>query len=295
MINNRNSQRNNLRNNCSDSSGFALLAVIGVMAIVMALTLSLAQVNLSNVKATMWDSRNQQAAYLLDSGLRYAALSIASPRIQVASNAIPKQKLVYKNPIAPVRLTIENEAGRIDLANSDTELLASALRSVGVSESDLDGIQESLRRGIQGLTFSEATPSSVTRLKVRDVWSVLRALPIDSDMLWQVATIGNAETGVNPALASPAVLALVPGLSSAQQQHILASRDNESRGKRKESLIGLNRLLAETFENKFFTGRVSSDYRIKAAVVVAGHEYSKTWIVKMVNQASQLFEITAQW
>ena len=123
MINNRNSQRNNWRNNCSDSSGFALLAVIGVMAIVMALTLSLAQVNLSNVKATMWDSRNQQAAYLLDSGLRYAALSIASPRIQVASNAIPKQKLVYKNPIAPVRLTIENEAGRIDLANSDTELL----------------------------------------------------------------------------------------------------------------------------------------------------------------------------
>jgi type II secretory pathway component PulK len=295
MMNRRNSIKVDvvfgMRSGFDGSQGFALLAVIGVMAIIMALTLSVAHINLRTVRAPTWESRNQRAEYLLDSGLRYAALSIASPRIYVSTNAVPKQNLVYPNPVAPVRLAIENEAGRIDLVHAEPELLESALRSAGAAENDLNRIKESL----DALAFGEKEASLPTKPKVRDVWMSLRDLPLDGEALWDVVTIGGTEAGVNAELASATVLALIPGLSSAQQQQILSRRDSAENQKYTESLIGLNRLLGKQFENKHFVDTVSSHYRIKAEVVIAGQRYSKTWIVKMLNQASKLFEITAEW
>lgn len=268
--------------------GFALITVTAMMAIVMALALALMQIQLSNAQAAAAQYRSIQARLLLDSAVQYAAVSIASPRSQVAINAVPFARLTYPNALADVSLYIDNEAGRIDLLRADPDLLDAALEAVGVQNADVAEVRHALRDELLPMPVGMSSPVG----SARHAWSVLEQLPIDAKQLWNLGTIVTGQTGVHPELAAPAVLALVPGLSSAEQTHLLARRLSREREALAASSVG------EVFteiRNPHLRATVSSFYRVRAELNLGEQLFSQTWIIQMHNEPQRLFSIYAHW
>ncbi len=268
--------------------GFALITVTAMMAIVMALALALMQIQLSNAQAAAAQYRSIQARLLLDSALHYAAISIASPRSQVALNAVPFERLSYPTELANVSLYIDNEAGRLDLTAAHPDLLDAALKAVGVESTDLAQVRQTLH--------TELSPEPDAEIpyfgSARQAWSVLQQLPLNAKQLWNLSTLVTGEAGVNPELASAAMLAIVPGLSSAEQTHLLARKLAQQTGTAVSSSVG--ELIADV-SNPHLRAKVSSFYRVHAELSLGEQYFNQTWIIQMHNEPQRLFSIYAHW
>ncbi len=280
------------------SSGFALLTVMGVMAVMTALAIALIEINLSNTRAAVWDSRSLQAEQLLNSGLRFAAVNIASQRSRVAVDATPVTELNYSTPIADVRVNISNEAGRIDLLSAPQELVVAVMNYAQASQADTDDLLRILASGKvpEWSPGAEIVGQEITRKnnRLRSLRTAIEQYPINRQRFWEVATIANGKATINADFAPAPVLTLIPNLSSAEQTHILNRRDNSLEAFRNENSI--QSVISSDFtlvENEHLGGNVSSSYRIIASVDIGGQGYSREWIIKMVNRSNELFEISA--
>jgi len=108
-------------------SGFALFSIVLIVAIISVISLAMVNVYLSNTRAAVIDLQRIKADQLMDSGVNFAALSLASPRAKVSESAIPSTQLVYSEAGVDVIIDIQNEAGFIDLLSANRELLNSVL------------------------------------------------------------------------------------------------------------------------------------------------------------------------
>lgn len=254
------------------SGGFALVSVILFVAIISLISTAMVNTYLSNTRATSLDLQRIKAAHLLDAGVRFAALSLASPRAQVVGSAIPSKQLIYAAPDADVVVGIRNEAGFIDLLSGDRALLKSALLMHGGVAADVPKLIDS----IQSLAIGELTPS------YRKLRELLADTSINTGELLSVVTLHNGHSGVHPELAAEEVLALVPTLSNAQRGRVLAMRDNKSPS-----------LISNRVDNEFFTSTISAYYRISVSVSLHGQRFSRVEIIKMINQAGRLYQVQA--
>ena len=254
------------------STGFALLSVILFVAIISLIGVAMVNTYLSNTRATSLDLQRIKAAHLLDAGVRFAALSIASPRAKVVGSAIPAKQLTYASPDADVLVDIRNEAGFIDLLRADRALLKSALLAHGGVATDLPKLIDS----IQSLAAQGVTPS------YRKLRELLADTSINVAELLSVVTLHNGRSGVHPQLASKEVLALVPTLSNGERRRVLAARDNNSPS-----------LISNRVNNEFFTSTISAYYRISVSVSLHGQRFSTVQIVQMINQPGRLYQVQA--
>jgi len=262
--------------NCDKAcSGFALFTVVLMVAIIGLISLATVNSYLGNTRATSLDVQRIKVEQLLDSGVRFAALSLASPRSKVFSSAIPSERLVYRAPSAKVLVNIENEAGFVDLLRADQALLESVLLSVGAPPSQLSDLISS----IQSLEYENGRQKL---LSYRALRALLAGTTIRHDELLSVATLHNGQKGVHPGLASENVLALVPRLSKAQRERILADRNDSSPS-----------LISNPIGNEYFASNISAYYRISVSVVLQDQTYSRVQIIKMINQLGNLYEVQA--
>ncbi|MFT5136240.1 MAG: hypothetical protein ACI9XU_000395 [Arenicella sp.] len=260
-----------------NKNGFALLTVMMLIAIISLISVNMASRYLANTRASSLEFERIKAQQLLDAGVRFAALSLASPRSSVAPAAIPQAQLIYTAPDAVINVTIENESAFIDLIESDMRLLESALKAHGATATQLPELIDMLRPKDK-ISDNENKP-----LTYRNVHDLLLNTSINSADFLAVSSLHNGKRGVNSELASDKVLALVPGLSKAQRGRILLQRD-----KPKTSLIQNN------IHNQHFITGVSAYYRISCSVQVAEQRYSQVLIIKMTNQTGRLFDVQAR-
>lgn len=271
------------------NNGFALLSVVMLVAVISLMSLSLAKLVLTNTEATSVEHQRVKAEQLMIAGLRFAALSLASPRDKVSASAIPARNLTYSSPDADVLMKIENESGFIDLLSAEKALLEEALLTYGASKKELP----TLLNLLAGLNSSEqrinaAEPSinakpNYRQKSYRRLRNALRSTTVKSSELLAVTTLHNGQKGIHPALASEQVLNLVPLLSKAERDRVLSQRDNDR-----------PRLISNAVTNTHFISRISPYYRIKCSVVLYEHVYTQTFIIKMTNQTGRLFEIQAR-
>lgn len=264
--------RHHLSHTVNAAQGFALFAVILLIAIISLISVAMVNVYLINTRATTLDIQRLKVDQLLDSGIEYAALSLASPRVDVFGSAIPSANLIYASPDADVVIDIRNEAGFIDLLTGQRELLESVLQAHGALQGDVPG----LINAIQGLAKAEG------QLSYRNIRETLGGTSVAINELLSVATLHNGKTGVHPELASEKVLALVPRLSKAERDRILSNRNDKSPS-----------LISNPIENDFFTSSISAFYRIRVSVTLDGRRYSRLQIIKMINQRGRLYEVQA--
>ena len=259
-------------NRIKSGSGFALFTVILLVAVISLISLAMVNVYLSNTRATSIDLQRIKADQLLDSGVRFAALSLASPRAKVSGSAIPAERLVYAAPDVDVVVEIQNEAGFIDLLSGDQVLIKAALLASGAVQSEVPELVSSIQLLV----------SQQREAKYRALRELLLATSIRTQELLSIATLHNGQEGVHPALAPEQVLALIPKLSKTQRDRILAQRNAK-----KLSLI------SNPINNDHFSSTVSAYYRVNSSVVLEGQLYSRVQIIKMINQRGQLYEVQA--
>lgn len=256
----------------SRSSGFAIFTVIMLLAVISLISLAMTNLYLTNTRATSLDLQQLEAQHLLDAGTRFAALSLASPRAKVSGSAIPAERLVYSSPTVDVLIEIQNEAGFIGLLNADKELLRSAVSASGASRQEVDAIIESF----QTLKKQGSAPS------YRKLRRLLSDRPIDTQALLSIASLHNQQKGVHPSVATASVLSLVPKLSKAQRERLLAARNDNSPS-----------LISNPIESDYFTSTMSAYYRITVSIELNGQLYRRVQIIKMINQRGRLYEVQA--
>jgi hypothetical protein len=254
------------------SSAFAIFTVIMFLAVISLISVAMTNLYLTNTRAASLDLQQLKAQHLLDAGIRFAALSLASPRVEISGSAIPSEHLIYSSPAADVLVEIQNEAGFIGLLSADKELLRSAVAASGASRQDVDVIIESF----QAIKKQGSEPN------YRRLRQLLRKGSIDTQTLLSVASLHNQQKGVHPRLATPAVLSLEPKLSKAKRERLLAARNDDSPS-----------LISNPIESDYFTSTISAYYRISVSVELNGRLYTRDQIIKMINQQGRLYDVQA--
>jgi len=254
-------------------SGFALFSIVLIVAIISVISLAMVNVYLSNTRAAVIDLQRIKADQLMDSGVNFAALSLASPRAKVSESAIPSTQLVYSEAGVDVIIDIQNEAGFIDLLSANRELLNSVLLEHAVPSAELTRVIDS----IQTLA-NQRSGASYRKLR--------RLLPTKrfANQLLSVTTLHNGQSGVHPALAPESVLVLVPRLSTLERERILSARDRKTPS-----------LVSNPVNSDHFSSTISAYYRVSTSVVLQGQRYSRVQIIKMINQQGKLYEPQARF
>ena len=242
------------------------------VAIISLISVAMVNAYLNNTRATSLDLQRIKAAHLLDAGVRFAALSLASPRAKVVGSAIPAAQLSYATTDADVLVDIHNEAGFIDLLSGDRALLKSALLAHGGIAADVPKLIDS----IQSLAIQGVTPS------YRRLRELLAPTSINVRELLSVVTLHNGRGGVHPQLAAEEVLALIPTLSNAQRRRVLEMRDDKS-----------PRLISNRVDNEYFISTISAYYRISVSVTLHDQRFSTVQIIQMINQPGRLYQVQA--
>ena len=256
-------------------AGFALLTVTLLVAVIGVISLAMVNSYLTNTRATNIETQRIKANLLLDSGVRFAALSLGSPRTKVSSSAIPSKRLSYRAEGDEVQIEIANEAGFIDLIHAEKPLLTSVLVAHGAQPSEVEALITELK-----LLVGKDDAQSLPRYRALRERLSLRSVSIPK--LMTVSTLHNGQGGVHPSLAPESVLSLVPGLSHAEQERILKTRAEKT-----------PRLISSPVVNQYFSTTVSAYYRVSVSVALNGQRYSKVQIIKMINQRGKLFEVQA--
>jgi hypothetical protein len=252
------------------------------MAIISMLSVALVNAYLANTLATSVELQRIKAQQLLDASVRYAALSLASPRVEVSASAIPSQQLVYSSPEVDVKVSIENESGFIDLLDADKSLLESVLMANGAAKHELPEVL-SLLQSLKNINSKQT--SQPTYRQLRDV---LQLTSVRTSSLMAVTTLHNDQKGIHPELASEQVLALVPSLSKAELDRLLLQR------KLSQSKRNASSLISNPVINKNFSSKISPYYRITSSVQLVEKRYSQVVIIKMTNLRGRLFDIQAR-
>jgi hypothetical protein len=253
-------------------SGLALLSAVWMSAILALLSLSVLHNVSTNIEASRIDAERVRYHLLHLAGVRYAALHLASPRHQVAPTATPSEDLSFELAAGRIQLKIENEAGRIDLLRASSTVLTSILNHFGVPVSNLDA----LVREIQSLASQSHPPS------YRSLRRILRPYPNLYHRLINHVTLHNGKAGVHPMIASESLLALLPGMSLADQQQVLSNRENIE-----------GSLVSSPIENPLFSYTLSAFYRITTTTFLGDSTRTNVVIIKMTKQPGVLYQRVA--
>lgn len=138
-----------------------------------------------------------------------------------------------------LRVLIEDEAGKFDLnvATEDAlrQVLQTVTRDAGVRDRLSDAVQDwrdsdSLRRlhGAEAADYAGASrPYGPANRPLQTVSELRRILGIEAEAYWRLAplvTVYSQRSGVDSRVATPAVLALLPGMDAATVRAMLMER-----------------------------------------------------------------------
>ena len=253
----------------SVSNGFALFTVVWIAAILSVLSLTGLSEYRWNTIDTGADLQRIESDMLLNSGLRFAALNIASPRSEVLANGMASSQIIYRNPVANLNISIDNEAGMIDLRSADSHLLDELLKALKLSEADQREAKNRLSENSQTLSH-------------RNLAAVFAGISRAYPEILKYATLHSGSTGVNPTIASKEVLAMIPDLSAADRKRLIKQREAKSLS-----------LFTSPLQSNYFDQRLAAYYRIKIDAQIRNQNVSRSYIIRMRNQSDKIFELVA--
>lgn len=197
--------------------GIALIAVLWLIALLTLLAIGIVSVSLMHRRTSALYGNVVQAEAIADSALRIALLRlIARPEQALSPSATAESMNIFDTK---VEITVEREAGRVDLNTADPELLFALFAANGWTESDAhsmvarildwrdaddetsDGGAESREYHAAGLSYD---PRNANFESVEEVRQVLGGDRINSSLL-DAFTIFTHSAGTLDSLAVPAV------------------------------------------------------------------------------------------
>lgn len=202
--------------------GVALILVLWVLALLALLAMGFA----GSARTELQIARNQyeaaQARAIADAGVSFGILGELDPSPQTQWSADGREHAVDYGA-GRLRVSVQDEGGKINLNLAAPELLAGLLRTLGVEDAAAQGIVDAiLQRRRQA---AEAT--GALRVAFRDV-AELRLVPGLTRSIYQAVapfvTVYTFSDRIDPLTAPAEVLRSLPGASPQQVEAYLAAR-----------------------------------------------------------------------
>jgi general secretion pathway protein K len=196
-----------------------------------------------------------------------------------------------------VDIAIEDEGSRIDLNAADPELIGGLLEAVGLQPADRDALLDAIldwrdedsQRRLNGAEAphyrAEDRDYGPRNGRFESVDELRLVLGMDSaifDALSPALTVYTGKNSVNPAFATPLVLAAVPGMTADRIAAYVAQRDERA-------TPGSNPTLPPGAKQGFLTVTDGPVYRIRArARLDSGRLVTVTMIVNIGGRSYQV-------
>lgn len=263
--------------------GVVLISVLWVIAGLSIIVASNLTAVRTDIQLTLTHLRLAQARAISEAGIYWAINALLRPRDN-ARPGMPEDTVALDWGDARVSLSIENDAGRIDINTADARLIESALTHAGVDTITTSKIVAGLERSRTPLEASEPVDETGNRTfqTVEDFAAGLD-VPVDvKQRLISRFTVYNGREGVNPLAAGREVLLAVPGMSEGRVESYLEERENHP-----FSTPGPG------FDQAYFTDRLSAVYTITARTRIDGATATVGTKVRLSSLRDTPFDILA--
>jgi general secretion pathway protein K len=202
--------------------GIALILVLWVLALLALLAMGFA----GSARTELQIARNQygsaQARAIADAGVTFGILGVLDPSSQTQWSADGREYAVDYGP-GTLRVSVQDEAGKINLNMAAPELLAGLLRTLGVD----DAAGQQIVAAILERRRQAAAAADAARVAFRDVVE-LRLVPGLTRAVYQAmapfVTVYTQSDRIDPLTAPAEVLRSLPGAVPQQVDAYLAAR-----------------------------------------------------------------------
>lgn len=210
--------------------GFVLVLVLCTMALaalVGAMFMQAVRANLTLASNAVEGSRVEAIA---DAGVHLAVFDLIAARADGTHRrrfAVDGTPVVCAMPTGGiVEIRVRDEAGKVDVNFADETLLVSVLQAAGLSETAAGAAVDRLRRRAttapQSDLVDDSPPQGVALLQTLE--ELPQALGLDGSQLAKIApflTVYSGVSGLDPAAADPALIALLGQGGSSQWQSLM--------------------------------------------------------------------------
>ncbi len=226
-------------------SGMVLVVVCWIVALLAIMATSFSySLRTETVLATSAVERARARA-LAEGGVAYAAMHLSSP-VAAEDWSLEGSAREWRMAGGTLMISVRGESGKVDLNKANRELLRALLQSAEVEENALDALLDAIEdwrdsNDLRGLNGAEAEeyraagrelgPKNARFESVEELQLVLGMTP---EIFWRIAgelTVFSRQEGINPDMASPALLRALPDIDTVLLEQYLEQReDNLSQG-----------------------------------------------------------------
>lgn len=262
-------------------NGVVLISVLWVIAGLSIIVASSQTAVRTEIQLTRTHLRLAQARASSEAGIYWAIYTLLEPR-DTAQPGVPKGPVELDLGNARVELSIENDAGKIDINTAGIRLIESALIRAGMDRNSARNATDELERSRQQADDDRAEEGSESEQfqSVEDFTSGLDVPLLIKKRLASRLTVYNRREGINPLAADREILLAVPGMSEGRVDTYLEQRQRQP-----------FRTPDPGFDDSYFTDRLSAVYTITARTIIDGAVSTIGSRVKLSSLRESPFEI----
>ena len=235
-------------------NGIALVIVLWTLALLTIMAADYSQTMRTETLLTANLLRSAQAEALAEAGIWYTLAEMLKPD---SEQTWKTDGTVYTRVFDPgiIRISIQDEAGKIDLNTAGSELLYGLLRSVNVAETERLSLLQAILdwRDRDNLVRKEGAEDADYLARNYDYSSkdgpfntldelqlVMGMTPSIFNKIKPALTIYSHHPGIQPKVAPREALLALPGITPERVEEILQERDNDISPQGTVDIMGLD-------------------------------------------------------
>ncbi len=206
--------------------GMVLVVVLWIIALLSIMAASLAYSTRTETALATHHIERAQARALAEASVAYGVIHALSPNASEIWSVDGVTRDWHLGP-GQARVRIIDASGKIDLNHANRELLRGLFTNAGVAEEEVDGLLDVIEdwrdpdderrlNGAEEDDYLAADRSSGPRNapfeSVEELQQVLGMTQALYEQIYRELTVYSKQAGINPAMASAAVLKAVPGM-----------------------------------------------------------------------------------
>jgi general secretion pathway protein K len=216
--------------------GIALLVVVWVLALLAVLIIGFSGDARTELLLARNNYESAGARAIADAGVSLAIFGVIDPAPETQWQADGRSRLL-RYAEGTIRVSVQDEGGKIDLNAAPPELLAGLLRGVGLSPADAVRLAQTIDAWRQAQQQGDAAPAGrrgAARAAIRRQATAFRVIEdlhlvpgVTPDVYDRVApfvTVYSGVADIDPLTAPPEVLRSLPDVNAAQVEDFLSAR-----------------------------------------------------------------------
>lgn len=287
------------KGNPRSQNGLALIIILWMLILLTIMAASYSGVMRTETKLTAHQVQTAQARVLAEAGIWLALTELLRPQLERSWPTNGNSQIIeFKD--GKIEISIQDEAGKIDLNTARAELLQSLLQSAELTGEDgkflLDAIldwrdRDDLKRAFGAEDDDYQTAGVEHGAKDGPFNSVdeLRLILGMTESIFQAIrpalTIHSHQAGINPEVAPKETLMAIPGITTETVEQVLNERKSDTKA---EGFLG-------GIDNRFFTRTKERTFTITSEGISSDSKLKLEAVVLLKRNAKPPFSVLSWW